>query len=725
MGQFYKGAEATFLDDAMFKLPYEQMQNALKEKDTAIGNTIQSAIKLGDFDVVHHAIDKEDAARLKQEWDNKIQTSVDQILVDPLNYKRVQGDIISMGRDLNKDIKFGDISVLAARKAQIDDYQKGLEELYKKDPEKYAHEAALYAKELQDAKAATYKNAETGDYNYFSGQELYAAPPITGVVEEAIKNATGKDFENLTVTENGQWKITRGGKTEGWSQDRIKKIVTDYINASPVLLQGYAQSAGLGVLPTDIIEQGLEYAKEKYKIVQTSSTKKDELGDEQKLEIAYNFNKKKENEEQVIINTENVQSNLVNTYNTYISQVGNIRKNLDAKKVELAEIWNRANPKNTINPASMTTGAIIEKLKILQATDPKSYNFTAEIQALKNAAIRNQTAASSYNNYTAYLKQNKLANTQEAFKAWHDTFSNAKPGSQAYQVRTGVDATFQGTGLGTKEIESVQSTANANKLIMPFQLKGFSLPTVATVGGKERKVILQFPTDKNDPIYRELLATYKAAKRTVGKGVNYIVKDGKTYGVDLRMMDKGGTAIWEDLAKLGHVKAKQEAAIVATPTASGALNVAASGGGQQSAPGYFIAGTGKAIDFEPTTFVPVKGVNHNNETYYQGTWRTEGHPIVLNYESSAKNVPTNNKLNTYLDNNRSSYSANKSITQFGGTGNLDGKVELGSAGTLRLENGVIYHKGVGKAGEAKVAPGNANYESFLSTYMEQKALQSK
>ena len=724
MGQFYKGADITFLDDAMFKLPYEQMQTALKEKNTNIDNTIKSAIKLGDFDIVHHAIDKEDAARLKQDWDDKIQSKVDQILMDPLNYKRVEGDVIGLGRDLSKDTKFGDISVLASRKAQIDDYQKGLEELYKKDPEKYAHESALYAQELNKAKTATYKNADTGEYNYFSGQDLYAAPPITGVVDEAIKNATGKDFENLTVTENGQWKITRGGKTEGFPQERLVELVQNYINASPVLVKGYAQSAGLGVTPMDIIEQGIEYAKEKYKKVQTGVTKKDEAGDLQKLGWAYDFNKEKENEEQIIINTENVQSNLVNTYNTYMSQVGNIRKDLNTKKAELSNIWNKANPNNTIDPATMTTGAIIQKLKVLEATDPKSYNFSAEIQALKDAAIRNQTSASSYNNYTKYLKDKNLANTKEAFRDWHATYSKAKVGSQAYQVRTGVEATFQGTGLGTKEIQSIQSTADANKLIMPFQLKGFSLPTKAVVDGKERNVILQFPTNENDPIYKNLTKAYGKARRGLNKGVNYLVKDGKTYAIDLRMMNKGGTAIWQDFEKLGHVKPKEEGAIVATPTGSGALNVAASGA-QQSTPGYLIAGTGKSIDFEPTTFVPVKGINSNNQTYYQGTWRSEGQPMVLNYETSAKNVPVNGTLNNYLSNNRSSYAATKTITQFGGTGNLDGKVELGSAGTLRLENGVLYHKSGGKAGEKTIAPGNVNYGSFFSTYMEQKALQSK
>jgi hypothetical protein len=724
MGQFYKGAEATFLDDAMFKLPYEQMQTALKEKNTDIDNTIKAAIKLGDFDVVHHAIDKEDAARLKQEWDDKIQSKVDQVLMDPMNYKRVQGDIIGLGRDLSKDIKFGDISVLGARKTQIDDYQKGLEELYKKDPEKYAHESALYAQELQKAKTATYKNAETGEYNYFSGQDLYAAPPITGVVDEAIKNATGKEFESLRVTEDGQWKITRGGKEEGYPADRLAKLVQNYINSNPVLVQGYAQSAGLGVTPMDIIEQGINYAKEKYKKVQTSITKKDELGELQKLELGYNFNKQKENEEQVIINTENVQTNLVNTYGTFTSQIAKNRIGLDAKKAELALIWNKANPNNTIDFTTMTTGALIKKLKALEATDPKSYNFSAEIQALKDSALKNQTSQSSYNNYKKYLKDNNYADTPEAFRDWHGTFSNAKPGTQAYQTRTGVEATFQGTGLGTKEIQGIQSTASANQLIMPFQLKGFSLPTKAKVGGKETNVILQFPTDKNDPIYKTLLRTYTANKMTIKKGVNYIVKDGKTYAVDTRMMDKGGTAIWKDFEVLGHVKPKQEGAIVATPTGSGALNVAASGA-QQSTPGYLIAGTGKAIEFEPTTFAPVKGVNQNNQTYYQGTWRSEGQPMVLNYETSAKNVPVNGTLNNYLSNNRSSYVADKTITQYGGTGNLDGKVELGSAGTLRLENGVLYHKSSGKSGEVTVAPGNAQYESFLGTYMEQKALQSE
>jgi len=40
MGQFFKGTEATFIDDAMFKLPYELMGAVIDKKDKAIDDTI-------------------------------------------------------------------------------------------------------------------------------------------------------------------------------------------------------------------------------------------------------------------------------------------------------------------------------------------------------------------------------------------------------------------------------------------------------------------------------------------------------------------------------------------------------------------------------------------------------------------------------------------------------------------------------------------------------------
>jgi len=735
MGQFYKGTEATFLDDAMFKLPYEQMQAALKAKDTAIGDTIQTAIKLGDFDIAHHAIDREDAARLKQEWETKTQNLVDQVLVDPMNYKKVQGDIMSMSRDLNKDMQFGDISTLGKRKAQIEDYQKSIEELYKKDPEKYAHQSALFANELANTKK--YKDPETGEYNYFSGQDLYAAPPLTGVIADIFKDATGKEFESLRVDENGQWKVTRGGKEEGWPADRIENLIIGHMNANPLLMKGYNQAIGLGALPQDALKTAIEAAKERYKRVTTSYTRKDEAGDVKKLEWADAFNKKKENEEQVIINAENVQTNLVNTYTTFKTQVGGIRTDLDTKKESLIAIWNKANPKEKITSAKdLTVGAVIEKLNKLEALNPELYKFSAEKAALKDAALRNQIATSSQNNYKAYLKQKGWKDTKEAFREWHASFSDAKPGTEAYKIKTAVDVTFQGTGLGKKEIEGIQGTANANRFIMPFQIgKDFNLPTKVVMGGKEQDVILNFPVGDQDPMYRELKRTYdnlNAKLRAEGKkptwqikpGVNYITKDGKVYGIDTRLMNTGGTATWEKLVDLGHVKVDAKPTVVATTTETGALDLNAAPAGQE-VPSYIMTGSGKVINFEPTTFAPAQAVNSSNNTYYQGTWRVGNHSTALKYETNAPNVPTNTTLNNYLQKSASSYKGNKYVTQFGGTGNLDGNVDLGNGEKMTLKNGVLYHKPSNRQGEITIRPDNEQYQELMGTYMEYKMLQSK
>lgn len=725
MGQFYKGTEATFLDDAMFKLPYEQMQEALKAKDTAIANTLQSIVKLNDFDIAHHAIDREDALRIKQDWENKTQSLQNQILEDPMNYKTVQGDLISMSRDLSKDIKFGDIATLGKRKSQIEEYQKSLEELYKKDPEKYAHHSLLFSHEL--AKTKKYKDPETGEYNYFSGSDMYAAPPMTEVVASIFKDATGKDFESLRVDENGQWKVTRGGKEEGWSSKDIQTLIDTHLKANPLLMQGYSQAISLGALPENALETAIEAAKVRYQKRTTSTTIKNELGDEQKLEIAYKFNKKKENEEQVIINTENIQKNLTNTYSTFKDNGAIIRKDLEEKKQSLIDVWNLANKNNPsaqIKVAKgLSVGEVIEKLNKLEALNPELYKFTAEKEALKDAALRNQIATSSENNYKAYLKEKGLKDTKEAFRDWHNIFSKSRPGSQPFRVMTELEATFQGTDLGTTEIKNLQSKANANKYVMPFKIgKDFSIPKQVNVNGKQQEVMVQFPVGKQDPIYKELERTYAAKKLQIKEGINYIYKGGKVYGIDTRLMDTGGTTTFEKLHEFKYIEIPNKTTFTAQNTETGAKNVNVIG---NSAPSFLIAGTDKSINFEPETFAPVKGVNSSGKTYYQGTWRIGNHSLALQYETDAPNVPTMPKLDKYLQKNTPKYRADKYVAEYGGTGNLDGNIDLGNGEKLTLKNGVLYHKPSNRQGEITIKPGNELYENMMGTYMEYKMLHSK
>ena len=42
MGQFYKGTGADFLDDAMFKLPYEMIAKVIDKKDKDVDDAVTS-----------------------------------------------------------------------------------------------------------------------------------------------------------------------------------------------------------------------------------------------------------------------------------------------------------------------------------------------------------------------------------------------------------------------------------------------------------------------------------------------------------------------------------------------------------------------------------------------------------------------------------------------------------------------------------------------------------
>ena len=49
MGRFYETTAPEFVDDAMFKLPYEQMGAVLLAKDAKVGDDIEAATALGEL----------------------------------------------------------------------------------------------------------------------------------------------------------------------------------------------------------------------------------------------------------------------------------------------------------------------------------------------------------------------------------------------------------------------------------------------------------------------------------------------------------------------------------------------------------------------------------------------------------------------------------------------------------------------------------------------------
>ena len=80
MGRFYQTTAPEFVDDAMFKLPYEQMGAVLLAKDAKVGDDIEAATALGELLKAQGL--KVDEPRLNQkiqEYEDGIFSTVDYI----------------------------------------------------------------------------------------------------------------------------------------------------------------------------------------------------------------------------------------------------------------------------------------------------------------------------------------------------------------------------------------------------------------------------------------------------------------------------------------------------------------------------------------------------------------------------------------------------------------------------------------------------------------------
>jgi hypothetical protein len=118
MGQFYKGAEATFLDDAMFKLPYELMGKIIEKKDKEVNDSIDTLTAYQDKLKADVLEEDSPATRAKiQEYQQRIDSTISNIQSDPMNYNTQLGNIKAISRDITRDwSSTGDIGSREANK---------------------------------------------------------------------------------------------------------------------------------------------------------------------------------------------------------------------------------------------------------------------------------------------------------------------------------------------------------------------------------------------------------------------------------------------------------------------------------------------------------------------------------------------------------------------------------------------------------------------------------
>lgn len=246
MGQFYKGTEAAFLDDAMFKLPYELMGTVIDKKDKEIQEDIDTRNALSDLLKAQGL--KPDEPRLQQimkQYQDQIDASVQEIYKDPLNYNR-EG-VQRLKRAINEDFTLGEVAAIQGNRANFLAWEKEQEEKIKKNPELYSpdHLEKLKALKLQEFSGTNYKGPN--DYTTIQTEDAIGIKETLTVLDEIMKGAI-PDFESVSWdNDQGGWNVKGKRETKLFKPEDLQNMYLGFLKTNPEYSRGVAQRERLGL----------------------------------------------------------------------------------------------------------------------------------------------------------------------------------------------------------------------------------------------------------------------------------------------------------------------------------------------------------------------------------------------------------------------------------------------------------------------------------------------
>jgi hypothetical protein len=242
MGQFYKDTPAQFLDDKMYKAPYELMGQVIDKKDKEIQEDLDSRNALTDLLKAEGL--KPDEPRLQQimkQYQDEIDASVQDIYKDPLNYNK-EG-VQRLKRKINQDFSLGEIAAIQKNKATYDAWVKSEEEKIKKEPNLYAPGLfdKMKAKKLDDFKKGTsYKGPN--EYETVATEEIIGMKDTVDVLDNLMKGAVqGRNHSTSWDNDRGGWRVKSSSSEEFFTPSQLQNMYKDYLATNPTYLQGVAQ----------------------------------------------------------------------------------------------------------------------------------------------------------------------------------------------------------------------------------------------------------------------------------------------------------------------------------------------------------------------------------------------------------------------------------------------------------------------------------------------------
>ena len=248
MGQFYKGTEATFIDDAMYKMPYELMAQVIDKKDKEVDDTLakyDDQLALLKADVLEQ--DSPEARKKLLEYQNQIDSAVQNITKDPMNYQNYSSQLNTIKRNMTSDWSSqGVVGIMENNKKEYAKRMKQLDDWAEKNPNEAAYVEKKRQNILKDYQQGLQFDSTTGKGlgKLDVDSELYKLDDNEDFLKDL--KAQGIEYKKTTNGQDG-YIYERNGKTVILTEDEIADRYIDYVKANPHITNALNDRQKIGV----------------------------------------------------------------------------------------------------------------------------------------------------------------------------------------------------------------------------------------------------------------------------------------------------------------------------------------------------------------------------------------------------------------------------------------------------------------------------------------------
>jgi hypothetical protein len=630
MGQFYKGTEATFLDDKMYKAPYELMGQVIAKKDKEVEEAAKAK------DALSALLDakglKPDEPKLKEiigGYTNQISDISSGIYGDAMNATMYMPQIEDLKRKITADWKMGDVSKIVGNRDAYLENVKSIREDAKKNPDKYLNgqEEALIKKALADYKG--FKDTKSGEYVDYQSQDLAGTDPITDHVEKAIKGAVGEFTEVERDNESGGLRIKVDNKWQGWKPQDLANIFSNYVKANPNIDSALMQREVLGLSNrNDEIKAGFDYMVNKYHVRQVKESSGRSMSEQGKMDYAHKL-KEQDDASKAILGMSEHFDTTGNTNKDVYEERPMVGKNgrpmvdrngkVITQKVKLAPltVWNRtvkehssewqqgltvANESIKGLASRLGPGVLTSINKIL--ADPKVQTKVSRGDFSTFTDIFNRIAS---NKNIPYAERQQMLNQVESQQL---NLKNSYIDSQLLNAKQDTYVNFRNTQLKAENKPLIKTASQDSKgfnkwLTSTPAINGWGLNTVNMKGSaalaglsKEEQKDLNNVGEQNLNMFNFSVDQFQNVKLTDAKGKE----------IKLDAVAKNGKISFRDLVTAGVIvpSTKNVSQMEEVPNALTGITVKA----KQS---YNMMVNGKPVEIFTSDFLPLDRKNNKGE----------------------------------------------------------------------------------------------------------------